>query len=57
MTRRDDLKRLITIQTRRLQKLKEKEAQKGLNAEVELLVEIRTLKQNLRYCMPNWNKS
>ena len=47
MTRRADLKRLITIQTRRLQKLKEKKARKGVNADPELLIEIEDIEEEL----------
>ncbi|HEX9923332.1 MAG TPA: hypothetical protein VGD99_11785, partial [Anaerolineae bacterium] len=47
MTRRADLKRLITIQTRRLQKLKEKKAQKGVNADADLLIEIEDTETEL----------
>ncbi len=47
MSRQDDLKRLLFIRSRRLQKLKEAQALKGINAEPELLLEIEDLEEQI----------
>ncbi len=43
MSRQDDLKKLITEYTRRLQKLKEQQARKGIDTEPHILVEIEEI--------------
>jgi hypothetical protein len=47
MSRQDDLKKLITTRQRYLQKLKEKRALKGANAEPDLLIELEDVEHEL----------
>ncbi|MCB0166776.1 MAG: serine/threonine-protein phosphatase [Anaerolineae bacterium] len=47
MSRKDDIKRLITKYNRRLQKLKEKEASFGLDTPVHILIEIEDIEEKL----------
>ncbi|GIK41437.1 MAG: hypothetical protein BroJett011_52700 [Chloroflexota bacterium] len=47
MSRQDDLKKLITESTRRLQKLKEQQARKGIDTEPHILVEIEDIEATI----------
>ncbi|MFC1975783.1 hypothetical protein ACFLXQ_05255, partial [Chloroflexota bacterium] len=52
MSRKDDLQKLINNHKRRLQKLKEREALKGLDVEPEVTIEIEDIEKKLNKLQP-----